>query len=257
MDRLASLLEPIRADAANAAVLTDFDGTLSPIVEDPAAARAADGAVEALAALAAHYRAVAVISGRPVSFLRAVLPESIELVGLYGLEWLRAGEPVDHPDAVPWRSVVTRATDAAVDELPGGVLVEPKGLSLTLHYRTAPEHVELIERWAATRAAIDGLVVHSAKMSVELHPPLAIDKGTTVRALAAGLGAACFVGDDVGDLPAFAALAELRSNGVATAAVAVRSADAPTEVLDAADVVVDGPAGAVDVLRRLYPAARS
>jgi trehalose 6-phosphate phosphatase len=257
VDRLAALLEPIRADPANAAVLSDFDGTLAPIVDDPAAARAADGAVAALADLAAHYRTVAVISGRPVSFLRAVLPESLELVGLYGLEWWRGGEPVDHPDAVPWRSVVSRATDAAVDELPGGVLVEPKGLSLTLHYRTAPEHEGAIHTWAATRAAIDGLVVHSAKMSVELHPPLAIDKGTAVRALVAGLHGACFVGDDLGDLPAFAALAELRAHGLATATVAVRSADAPSEVLDAADVVVDGPDGAVDVLRRLYPAAAS
>ena len=238
-------------------MLSDFDGTLSPIVEDPAAATAADGAVEALAALATRYRTVAVISGRPVSFLRAVLPESLELGGLYGLEWLRGGAPVDHPEAVPWRSVVRRATDAAVEELPGDVLVEPKGLSLTLHYRTAPEHAELIEKWAATRAAIDGLVVHPAKMSVELHPPLAIDKGTAVRALVAGLRAACFVGDDVGDLPAFAALADLRTTGLATATIAVRSADAPSEVLDAADVVVDGPDGAVEVLRRLYPAARS
>ena len=251
MSRLAALLEPIRSDPASAAVLTDFDGTLAPIVDDPAAARAIDGALDALVDLAGRYRTVAVISGRPVSFLRSVLPASIELVGLYGLEWLRGGEEVDHPEAVPWRSVVGRATDAAVDELPPDVLVEPKGLSLTLHYRTAPEHEEHVERWAATRAAVDGLVVHPAKMSVELHPPLAIDKGTTVRALVSGLRAACFVGDDVGDLPAFAALADLRAGGVATASIAVRSAEAPAEVLEAADVVVDGPAGAVEVLRSL------
>jgi trehalose 6-phosphate phosphatase len=251
VDRLAELLAPIRSDPSTAAVLTDFDGTLSPIVDDPAAARAADGAVDALVDLATRYRTVAVISGRPVSFLRTVLPDSLELVGLYGLEWFRGGREVDHPEAVPWRSVVGRATDAAVAELPAEVLVEPKGLSLTLHYRTAPDQEEHVERWAATRAAIDGLVVHPAKMSVELHPPLAIDKGTTVRALVTGLRAACFVGDDVGDLPAFAALADLRAAGVATASVAVRSGEAPDEVLDAADVVVDGPAGAVEVLRAL------
>ena len=251
MDRLAALLAPIRADPSSAAVLTDFDGTLSAIVDDPAKARPVDGAVDALLDLADRYRTVAVISGRPVSFLREVLPESLELVGLYGLEWLRGGEAVDHPEAVPWRPVVGRATEAALEELPADVLVEPKGLSLTLHFRTAPEHEELVERWAATRAAIDGLVVHGAKMSVELHPPVAIDKGTTVRALAAGLRAACFIGDDVGDLPAFAALAGLRETGVATASVAVRGAEVPPEVLAAGDVVVDSPAGAVAVLRAL------
>lgn len=250
-DRLAELLDPLRRDPSTTAVLCDFDGTLSSIVLDPGAARPVAGAVEALTALAARYRVVAVISGRPVSFLREVLPEAVELVGLYGLEWLRDGEPVDHPDAVPWRPVVERATVAAVDELPGDVLVEPKGLSVTLHYRTAPHRAEEIERWAAARAAIDGLVVHPAKMSVELHPPLAVDKGTTVRALAAGMRAVGFVGDDVGDLPAYAALADLRQAGVATASIAVRSADAPAEVLEAADVVVDGPAGAVEVLRSL------
>lgn len=250
-ERLEAVLAPLLDDPGTAAVLCDFDGTLSPIVEDPASARPADGTAEALAALAGRFAVVAVISGRPVSFLRAHLPGAVELVGLYGLEWLRDGEPVDHPDAVVWRPVVERATAAALDELPPDVLVEPKGLSLTLHYRTAPDRADEIERWAAARAAVDGLAVHGAKMSVELHPPLAVDKGTTVRALAAGLRAVAFIGDDVGDLPAFAVLEDLRAAGVATASIAVRSADAPREVLDRADVVVEGPAGALDVLRRL------
>lgn len=250
-DRLVELLAPLREDPDTAAVLCDFDGTLSPIVPDPGAARPIDGVVEALAGLAERYRLVAVISGRPVSFLRAVLPDTVELVGLYGLEWLRHGEPVDHPDAVPWRPVVERAASSALEELPGDVVVEPKGLSLTLHYRTAPDRAEEIQRWAAARATADGLVVRDAKMSVELHPPLAVNKGTTVRALAAGLRAVGFVGDDVGDLPAYAVLADLRQAGVATAAIAVRSAEAPAEVLAAADVVVDGPAGALEVLRAL------
>jgi trehalose 6-phosphate phosphatase len=245
------LLAPLRADPSTAAVLTDFDGTLSPIVDDPAAARPAPGAVEVLAELATRYRTVAVISGRPVEFLRTHLTTAIELVGLYGLEWLRSGEPVDHPDAETWRPVVERATKAAVAELPTDVLVEPKGLTVTLHFRTASHRAAQVERWAAARAALDGLVLHDGKMSVELHPPLAVDKGTTVRALAGGARAVCFLGDDIGDLPAFAALDDLRAAGVATAAIAVRTAEAPPEVLDRADLVVDGPSGALDVLRSL------
>jgi trehalose 6-phosphate phosphatase len=251
VDELDALLAPVRADPSTAAVLCDFDGTLAPIVDDPATARPAEGAVEALEALAGRYALVAVVSGRPLSFLRLVLPAGVELFGLYGMEWLRHGETVDHPDTEPWRPVVERATAAAVAELPGDVLVEPKGLTLAVHYRTAPERADLVERWVAARAAVDGLVAHPAKMSIELHPPVAVDKGTTIRALAAGRRAVCFLGDDVGDLPAFGVLADLRAAGVATAAVAVRSAEAPAQVLAAADVVVDGPAGAVEVLRRL------
>jgi trehalose 6-phosphate phosphatase len=251
VDALDALLAPVREEPSTAAVVCDFDGTLAGIVEDPASALPVEGAVDALLRLSSRYALVGVVSGRPVSFLRRVLPEQLELVGLYGMEWLRHGETVDHPDTEPWRAVVERATAAAIEELPGDVLVEPKGLTLAVHYRSAPERADLVERWVAARAAVDGLVAHPAKMSVELHPPVSVDKGTTLRALAAGRRAVCFLGDDVGDLPAFAVLQDLRHSGVATAAVAVRSAEAPQAVLDAGDVVVDGPAGAVDVLRRL------
>ena len=50
-------------------------------------------------------------------------------------------------------------------------------------------------------------------MSVELHPPVAVDKGTVLAELASGLAAACFIGDDAGDLPAFDALDELAEAG--------------------------------------------
>jgi trehalose 6-phosphate phosphatase len=251
MTEVDDLLEPLRADPATTAVLTDFDGTLSTIVEDPAAARPLGGAVEVLAALAERYHTVAVVSGRPVAFLAEHLPSTIDLVGVYGLEWLHRGEVVDHPDAAPWRAVVAAATEAATAELPDDVLVEAKGISVSLHYRTAPHRQDLIERWADARAAADGLALHPGKMNVELTPPVAIDKGTTVRALASGMRAACFLGDDIGDLPAFTALDELRTRGMDTATFAVRTPEAALGVLAAADAVVDGPEGALDVLRRL------
>jgi trehalose 6-phosphate phosphatase len=68
---------------------------------------------------------------------------------------------------------------------------------------------------------------------------------------AEGLGAACFFGDDRGDLAAFDALDRLAARGVATVQVAVRSGEAPDELLERADLVVDGPEGVLDVLRVL------
>jgi trehalose 6-phosphate phosphatase len=60
-----------------------------------------------------------------------------------------------------------------------------------------------------------------------------------------------YVGDDVGDLPAFEALDRLRARGVASIKVAVRTPDASPLVLAEADVLVDGPHGAVTLLRGL------
>jgi trehalose 6-phosphate phosphatase len=83
---------------------------------------------------------------------------------------------------------------------------------------------------------------------------VATDKGTIVARAAAGLAAACFLGDDVGDLPAFAALDRLAGAGTATVKVAVRSVESPPALLDQADLVVDGPAGALAVLEHLASA---
>ncbi len=90
-------------------------------------------------------------------------------------------------------------------------------------------------------------------MSVELHPPVAVDKGTAVEALVAVpvIRAVCFLGDDVGDLPAYDALDRLAAVGVHALRVAVRSAEAPPALLERADVVVEGPAGAVAFLEDL------
>ena len=63
--------------------------------------------------------------------------------------------------------------------------------------------------------------------------------------------AACFVGDDAGDLAAFDALDDLAATGVAVVRVAVTSAEAPAELLRRADLAVDGPAAVVELLRSL------
>jgi trehalose 6-phosphate phosphatase len=129
--------------------------------------------------------------------------------------------------------------------------VENKGLSLTLHYRGHPELEDAVRDLAEGQALRSGLSVRPARMSYELHPPIAADKGTAVRDLTDGLTAVCFLGDDLGDLPAFAELESLAATGMTTVRVAVRSEEAPAELLDAADLVVEGPEGARDLLQRL------
>src|SRR5439155_11419122 len=129
--------EPFPAGPANAGVFTDFDGTLAPIVADPAAALPLPGVADALRRLAARYRIVGVVSGRPLDYLTGQLGDGLWLSGLYGLETLEDGKRIEAPQAAEWRPVVAAAVERARREF--GEAVEPKGLSLTLHFRTRPE----------------------------------------------------------------------------------------------------------------------
>lgn len=230
-------------------MLTDFDGTLSLIVEDWNAARPLPGAAEALDDLARRYAVVGVISGRPVSFLHEHLGDAIRLSGLYGLEVMHRGERIPVEGAEEWRAVVGAVHEDARTHF--GDFVEHKGLSLTVHFRTRPDMAEAVTRWARRVNEDTGLELRAAKASIELHPPVKVDKGTVVELAVGELDAACFLGDDVGDLPAFAALDRLRERGVHTVKVGVSTPEAPPAVLDRADVVVDGPDSALALLRSL------
>ena len=246
---MADLLEPLRDDPARSAVLTDFDGTLSPIVEDWTAARPLPGVRDLLEALARRYAVVGVISGRPVAYLAEQLGTALRLAGLYGLESVIDGQRVAAEGAEEWRERIDRAAESATNRF--GSLVEHKGLSMTVHFRTRPEIAEEVAVWARREQRRSGLELRAAKASVELHPPVTFDKGTVVEAAVGTLDAVCFLGDDVGDLPAFDALDRLGARGVHAVKIGVRTSEAPTVLLDRADLVVEGPVGAVEVLRTL------
>ncbi|HMD46760.1 MAG TPA: trehalose-phosphatase [Acidimicrobiales bacterium] len=249
-DSLAPMLERPGATA----LFLDYDGTLAPIVEDPAAARPLPGVSELLPHLARRFGLVAVVSGRPVGFLAEVLgrPVGVHLVGLYGLEGLGPdGTAQARPAVERWRPVVADVTRSAQEGAPTGLGVEPKGLTVTLHWRAAPDAEAWARRFAAAAAGRTGLVLQSGRMAVELRPPVDVDKGTEVRRLGAGFAAVACFGDDLGDLPAFDALSDLAAAGAAVARVAVADPETAPEVVAAADVVVHGPAGALALLGRL------
>jgi trehalose 6-phosphate phosphatase len=254
MSDLAQQLAPVVARAAQGGLFLDFDGTLAPIVDEPEDARPLDGVAEALARLAAAYQLVAVVSGRPVAFLQPLLPDGVVVSGLYGLEVIRDGVRYDHPLAGAWREAVGDVVRASTAHGPTGMRVETKGVSLTLHYRTHPELEEDVGRWAAAQAVRSGLVARPARMSVELHPPIAADKGTALETLATDLEAACYVGDDGGDVPAFEALDRMATTGVHTLRVAVASEESPSGLIDRADLVVAGPQEVLTLLEALLPA---
>jgi trehalose 6-phosphate phosphatase len=248
------LVAVLGASPGRAAVFVDFDGTMAPIVPSPPDARPVPAAVAALVELAARCPVVAVVSGRPVAFLDPFFPAAIRLAGLYGLEQRVEGRRAEHARAEGWRPVVSCAVIAATRDLPDDVLVEDKGLSLTLHYRLNPGRADEVAAWASRRAGEAGLEARPAKMSVELHPPVHVDKGDLVVEWSAGLDTVVFAGDDAGDLAAFAALARLRRDGLTTCGIAVASAETPRAVLDAADLNLEGPAALAELLVRLAEA---
>ena len=261
---------PLLDDPANSAIVSDFDGTLSPIVTDPAAARALDGAADLLALLARRFGVVAVVSGRPASFLVEQLASAggrpvnggggstgvahgLRLVGLYGLEWAdQDGAITREPEAEQWRSTVEGAADRLRSAAPPGVVVEGKGLAVTVHWRQAPEAQEWAAGAVASESERSGLRAHPGRMSIELRPALAVDKGSVTRSLVEGYSAACYLGDDLGDLPAFAALADLTAlAGMPTVSVAVVDAESDPQVAEAADLIVSGPDEALALLEWL------
>jgi trehalose 6-phosphate phosphatase len=250
-------LQPLVDDPAHAALFVDFDGSLAPIVLDPAAARPLPAARVALARLVPVLARVAVVSGRPATFLREALAiDGLDYAGTYGLERIVGGEVVLDERVRPFLGAVARAADEAEAALPG-LLVERKGeVAVTVHWRDQPERGEAAARWAAEAARRLGLEAPlRGRMAVELRPPVPVDKGTTVAELADGMRVAAFAGDDAGDLPAFTALGALASGGMLAHAVSigVTSDESPPEV-HAADVVVEGPAGLAALLDALADA---
>lgn len=246
------LLEPLVRQPDKAGLLFDFDGVLSPIVEDPDSARPLPGVVDALSDLTGRYALVGVISGRPLDFIEPLLPAGMVLSGLYGLEVSRDGIRMDHPTAGAWREAVEDVVRCSASLGPPGMRVESKGLSLTLHYRSHPELAEAVQDWAESQAARSGLLARPARMSVELHPPIEADKGTALDSLADELSALSYAGDDAGDIPAFGALDRLASDrDVSALRVAVASDEAPAELINRADLVLQGPGEVLDLLKAL------
>jgi trehalose 6-phosphate phosphatase len=236
------LVAPLAADPGRSAIVLDLDGTLAPIVGRPELARVPEETRAELRRLVARYLLVACVSGRAGDEAEALVGvEGIRYVGNHGLE-------LDPGAARAARSIA--AFREAVDE---AWPVEDKGLSLSYHYREAPDEAAAVAALStiAERARVAGLETRWGRKVLEVRPPLAADKGTAVRTLLRDAGArrALYAGDDTTDLDAFRGLGEA---GLETAVrVAVASAESAPALLAAADVVVDGPAGMLDVLRLL------
>jgi len=250
-----SALTATAARADNSVFFFDFDGTLAPIGDDPDAVRPAPGVIDAVTRLTRRVRRVTIVSARPVDFLRSRFPGlRLTLHGLYGLEsQYEPGETVTYPPALPYAGVMGELAAQAERELPEGVLVEFKRLSVALHYRSVPELRDAVHAWAQEQATRHGLREQEGRMVIELKPAVQRDKGSVVAEEIEGFSCAWYFGDDLGDLAAFRALnahagAHPDFLGVR---VAVGNPETGAEVAAAADFHLDGPAAVPAFLSRL------
>ncbi len=266
--RITELVAPLRGDPGASALLFDIDGTLAPIVPDPQDAAVPEKTRAVLRRLAARYALVACVTGRRALEARRIVGvEQLFYSGNHGLELLRPGardpelDPAIADGARRARDFVLEL-DAA-DASAAGLRLESKGPIQALHWRGAADETAAAHRAQriASAAKSAGLAPHWGRKVLEIRPVAEVDKGTAVERLLSGTGIrlALFGGDDRGDLDAFAALGRLADSGPlrAAARVGVASEEAPPELAELADVVVDGPDGFGEVLRALADPAQA
>ena len=249
--------------ASEVALCLDFDGTLAPVVPDPTHARPFEGIVSLLVQLARRYAGVALVSGRPAAFLAEhAAADGVRYLGLYGLQEIRDGQVWVDPRLTAARPAVVAATadlqaDPAV--VGSGAFLEDKEYAIAVHTRRIAEPqrwTKAIDTAVSAIALRRGLEIIPGKLVWELRPAVTGNKGDAVRRIVSESNASglVVVGDDLGDVPAFDAAELLASAGHDVLRVAVRSGEAPPELLTRADAVVDGPAGVRDFLAMLLAA---
>jgi trehalose 6-phosphate phosphatase len=256
---VADVVQALRGDRSQTLIALDFDGTLAPIVPDPADSRPQPGVIEALATLAQAGAQVAVITGRDAGTAAELggfdAVPGVVIEGLYGAESWQAGEltaPAEPAEIGQLRARLPSllAAHGADPE----VWIEDKRLSLVVHTRRAADPgaaISLLRGPVSDLAGELGLEVHDGRHVLEIRLP-GYDKGAVLRRLVERFepAAVIFAGDDVGDLPAFAVVRELRERGLRAFGVAASSAE--VSALDGvADVRVDGPAGVLALLTAL------
>ena len=218
-----------------AGLVTDVDGTISPIVERPEQAIVLPGAREALARLANRLALVAVVSGRTVADAHKLVGvDGLTYVGNHGLEILSERGPELVPEARPWVPRIAAVLDdvARMHAIPG-VLIENKGATASLHYRMTPDPDQARRELLAIlarRAITSGLRIEEGRMVINLLPPLTVREHRLERLV--------YLGDDITDAHAFRALAVLRQSGVRTLGIGVVAPETPPSVRQLADACV-------------------
>lgn len=248
--------EAIVAEPGTTLLCTDFDGVLSPIVDDPTSAFASEDALAALGRLAPRLAKVAVVTGRPIRQAvhlgrldaRPALA-TMSVLGLYGFErWDAASGTFDEPDAPAGVAAALAEVPALLADLGlAGARVEDKRLSVGVHTRELADPAGAFARLRDPLAGLaeeHGLHLEPGRFVLELRAP-GVDKGDAIRRLVDEVDprVVVYAGDDLGDIPAFEAMLALRESGRVDALLICSGSDEQDALVALADVVVPGPDG--------------
>lgn len=226
-------------------LLTDVDGTISPIAPSPQEARVSPAVRASLQALRGKFELVAVVSGRGVEDLRRLVGVlGLVYIGNHGLERWEDGEIRRLPEAEAYIPVMNAVRLDLASHLGEGIIIEDKGASLSVHYRRSPypqaARQQILDAVSRSRAA-RCLRLTEGRMVVELRPPLPVDKGTALLTLVEeyALHSVIYLGDDLTDVDAFQAVHRLggERSGLAVAVVGEETA---LQVEQAADLTLPG-----------------
>lgn len=246
----------------------DYDGVLAPIVPDPAQAAIHHRAADVLRAAAPRIQDIAIVTGRParqavglgrLDELAADLAEhgcSLQVRGQYGAQrWTPAEGVVSPPPPAGLSGLGAELPGLLASAGATTAIVEDKGLALAVHTRTMDDPSEALERIGEVllpAAKRWGLVAEPGRFVLELRAP-GHDKGGAIRELVAELepAAVVYIGDDLGDIPAFEAVAALRREWLPGLLVCSASEEEQA-LLDLADLSVPGPDGVMDLIERLW-----
>ncbi|WP_432477574.1 trehalose-phosphatase [Nocardioides sp. GXQ0305] len=266
-------LEAYAEAAGRCVVGLDFDGVLSPIVDDPDEARIHPDAPGVLVDLAEVVRAVAVITGRPARQALALgdlddvgaeigeRGKELFVFGQYGNErWSSTRRRVVSPRPPAGLSTFERELPALLRRFDAAdAHVEEKGLAVAVHTRRLPDPRAARDRLMEPLRELAGrhhLVLEPGRNVIEVRSS-GMTKGQAVRTFVEeqDAGGMLFIGDDLGDLDAFEAVGELRERGLPTLLVCSLSEE-ENALAEHADVLVKGPDGVLDLLRDLTARAR-
>jgi trehalose 6-phosphate phosphatase len=251
----------IAARLPGALIALDFDGTLAPIVGDPSAARPAPGVIDTLTRLARAGARIAIVTGRDAATVLelgglAAIPEVV-VSGLHGAETWQHGR-LRTRDEPPGLAALRTSLPPLLRRAGDGVWLEDKRLSLVVHTRQAADpHAALAALGEALPPLVaeQGLELHPGKLVLEIRIP-DLSKATALEELLTiDTPAALFAGDDLGDLPAVAAVAAWAA-ATGRPGLTIAVGETP-ELREAADGAVDSPAELAELLADLLAPAET
>lgn len=262
-ERLTSI-EPLKPllKAGRLGLFTDIDGTLAAIVENPDEARVSPRNQEMLRELIEGGVRVVAVTGRTLERARQMTGvEGLAYAANHGMTVSVDGRDETTEEVTRYVALAGRAAEELRAALPG-FMVEHTGPNVAIHYRTVSD-VESARN--AIADAVSGspwareFRVREGRKVFELRPPLAINKGTALVALARRLkvGSVLALGDDATDIDMFKSARSLSADGLRATSAAVRSEEMGLDVMEAADYWVDGVEGVEWLLGEVLKAVRS